>query len=178
MKLPTIIGNIMIRNANESDIPRIAEIHICGWRYAYRGLINDTELFSNRLVAKSILNIEKKYKDGINIIIYEDESDQILKGFAFHGPARDDDRKTSYEVYALYIQPEFTRNGIGYELMQKAIEIAISKKFPEIIVWVLEKNIRGMNFYIKNGFIRDGKEKMIEEWKQKEIRMSLTIAST
>jgi len=44
----------MIRTAKYDDIPRIAEIQICGWRFAYRGLISDYELLSQRLVIKSI----------------------------------------------------------------------------------------------------------------------------
>lgn len=33
-----------IRPASASDIPRLGEIHITGWRYAYRGIISDREL--------------------------------------------------------------------------------------------------------------------------------------
>ena len=44
----------MVRTATVDDIPRIAEIHICGWRFVYRGILNDVELFKKRLVSKSI----------------------------------------------------------------------------------------------------------------------------
>jgi len=55
--------NKLIRNATFDDIPRIAEIQICGWRFAYRGLISDYELFSERLVIKSIKATTTRFEE-------------------------------------------------------------------------------------------------------------------
>ena len=60
------------------------------------------------------------------------------------------------------------------EVEKKARDIGIN----EIVIWVLEKNTIGKNFYNKYGFIEDGKIKHIEEWNEIEMRMALTTAST
>lgn len=165
----------MVRQANLNDVPRIAEIHICGWRFTYRGIISDNELFSKRLVANSIKSLEKQINTGQNILIFEDEKDSIIKGFVLHGKCRDEDKPNSYEAYALYLQPEFLHSGIGSALMKEVEKQAQACGLNELIIWVLEKNKIGRSFYKKYGFIEDGIEKHIEEWNEKEIRMSLRI---
>jgi hypothetical protein len=44
----------MIRSALLTDLSRIAEIQIAGWRSAYRGLISDYELFTERQVVFTV----------------------------------------------------------------------------------------------------------------------------
>ena len=44
----------MIRAMVLSDVPRVAEIHVFGWRSAYRGFISDDFLFKKMLVSKRI----------------------------------------------------------------------------------------------------------------------------
>ena len=38
------------------------------------------------------------------------------------------------------------------------------------MIWVLEENGMGRNFYEKNGYRSDGKEKIFKRWNQREIR--------
>jgi len=168
----------MVRAATIDDIPRIAEIHICGWRFAYRGILSDVELFKKRLVSKSIHSLERQFKEGLNIFVYEDEDNRIIKGFVFHGKCRDEYKENSYEAYALYLQPEFINMGIGSALIKEVEKKAQEIGINEIVIWVLEKNTIGRNFYQKYGFIEDGTKKQIEEWNEVEMRMALTIAST
>jgi GNAT superfamily N-acetyltransferase len=170
----------LIRLAKIEDSFRIAEIHICGWRFAYRGLISDNELFSKRQVHKSQINMQKKIEQGDRIWIFEDESDEIIKAFSWHGKSRDEDKKDAYEVYAIYVQPEFIRINVGSMLLKAIESQAIQEKYNEMILWVLDKNEKGKNFYFKNGYENDGIKKTIEDWNQVEIRMRkiLTTAST
>ena len=169
----------MIRNATLDDAPRIAEIHVCGWRYAYRGLISDNELFSKRQVHKSQINIQNKIENGDRLFIYEDESDNIIKAYSFHGKSRDGDKKDEYEIYAIYVQPEFTRMNIGSILLNEIENQAKRDCCDELLIWVLDKNEKGKSFYWKNGFEEDGKTKLVENWNQIEVRMRkfLTPAS-
>ncbi len=161
----------MIRNATYDDIPRIAEIQICGWRFAYRGLISDYELFSQRLVINSIKTITTRFENNASFIVFDDDSDNILKGFAWYGLSRDEDKEESYEINAIYVQPEFTRNGIGKLMMENIINYARAKNYNELLIWALSGNSKGIDFYKKNGFIEDGKRKFIEKWEKEEIRM-------
>lgn len=168
----------MVRTATVDDIPRIAEINVCGWRFAYRGIISDVELFKKRLVSKLMQSLERQIKDGLDIFVYEDEADSITKGYVFHGKCRDEDKENSYEAYALYLQPEFINMGIGSKLIREVEKKAQKLNMNEVVIWVLEKNTIGRSFYKKYGFIEDGKKKLIEKWNEVEMRMVLTTAST
>ncbi len=161
----------MIRNASVDDVPRIAEIQTCGWRYAYRGLIPDHELFAERLVSKAMKAIAKRLENNQNIVVYEDDKDEIIKGFALFGNSRDDDKKNASEIYALYVQPEFTRLNVGKQILEYVINIAKNNNIGEIIIWVLDGNEKGIMFYKKNNFFMDGKQKLIEKWNRNELRM-------
>jgi len=168
----------MVRKATGGDLARIAEIHICGWRFAYKGIFSDVELYKNRIVVRALRGLEKQFNEGLEVLVYEDNETGIIKGFIFHGNGKDKGKENSYEVYAMYLQPEFTNEGIGTTLMNQVIEIMKEKNKKELVVWVLEKNKIGRGFYKKYGFKEDGEIKEIKEWKEKEIRMALTIAST
>ena len=44
------------------------------------------------------------------------------------------------------------------------------KGFSEFVVWVLEENRMGRNFYEKNGYHSDGNDKIFKRWNKREIR--------
>lgn len=159
----------MIRSAVLDDISRIAEIKISGWRYAYRDILSDYELFAKRQVIRAIEGIKSKLLDEAKIIVYEEED--IIKGYAWYGVTEEAEENNAYEIYSIYVQPEFTRKGIGSELL-RAIEMEAGRQQrDQVLLWVLEKNHNGVRFYRKNGFAEDGMVKIIPEWREKQIRM-------
>lgn len=169
-------GESMIRNAEPADISRIAEMQICGWRYAYRGLISDYELFSERQVGRAIRVMEKHFET-TQIVVFEDETEAVLKGFAMHGHSRDKDSDHTYEIQAMNVQPEFTRQGIGNILVEYVSDHAWELGDRRLSVWVLDGNTIGISFYRKQGFVEDGKSLLIERWNRSEIRMIKDLGS-
>lgn len=161
----------MVRTATIDDIPRIAEMQICGWRYAYRGLISDHELFAERLVVRAVKATATRFEEGYEFVVFDDPSDGVVKGFAWHGRSRDDDAADSYEINAIYVQPEFCRGGIGGSMLGSVADYARARGYGELIVWALEGNDKGLGFYVKHGFVADGKRKLIEKWDREELRM-------
>ena len=161
----------MTRDAVPDDASRIAEIHVCGWRYAYRGIASDHELFTDRQVLKSVRSVQEGLADGDRILVFDDGSDGVLKGFAWHSFSRDEDLPGAYEICALYVQPEFTRSGVGTALVKAVEEFARAEGRRQLLIWVVEKNIRGLEFYRKAGFAADGARKTVEGWNVDEVRM-------
>ena len=159
----------MIRSAILDDAPRIAEIKICGWRYAYRDILSDYELFAKRQIVKTLDHIEAKIRDGSTILINEEEG--IIKGFAWYGLTNEYETKEAIEIYSIYVQPEFTRKNVGTELLQAIENEARRYEKEHIVIWVLKKNDKGIRFYRKNGYQEDGMIKLILEWKEMQIRM-------
>ena len=62
------------------------------------------------------------------------------------------------------------RMGIGSELLQFFENAGKEQGFTEFVIWVLEENGMGRNFYEKHNYRLDGKDKIFKRWNQKEIR--------
>ena len=61
------------------------------------------------------------------------------------------------EIYKLYIEPCFQREGIGHELIEFAI-----KEFGADHLWTLEKNVKAIAFYNRPGFCFTGQRQFEE----------------
>jgi ribosomal protein S18 acetylase RimI-like enzyme len=79
-----------------------------------------------------------------------------LLGFVTVGESRDDDAKGLGEVYALYVDPERHRGGVGRMLMAEARRRLAEAGFHEAILWVLQGNDRARGFYEGEGWAPDG----------------------
>lgn len=162
----------MIRQASQNDLCRLAEIHIDGWRYAYKGIATDYELFVERQVIHSIKMFESILINNPETISLFEDDNKIIKGFALHSKNRGNFGESIYEITALYIQPEFINQGIGTQLVKNIIENVNKNIFSEIIVWTLEKNLKAIQFYQKCTFQIDTNKKFDESWKEWEIRLT------
>jgi ribosomal protein S18 acetylase RimI-like enzyme len=164
---------LMIREANVNDSSRIAEIHVFGWRCAYKEFISMEFLF-NKFTVKSR---EEKFNDLLSIKenfdkTYVFEENDVIKAFMTIGNSRDEDKnEKTYELWGIYVDPIFQRQKIGTQLVNYCIKEAEDKGKEEIILWVFEKNNSSIEFYKRMGFNKDGKQKIMEAFNEKAIRM-------
>jgi len=159
----------MIRKATIEDVIRIAEIHVMGWRFAYRNLISDEFLFRNMNVPARIARFTKAIEDGKeDIYVYEEN--QIVKAFMIIGPCRDEDRPSSFELWGLYVDPFMLRNGIGSKMLNFCEQRALEQGYGDVVLWVLEDNMIGRNFYGKMGYAFDGTRKYLDRFGLYEVR--------
>ena len=159
----------MIRQAEIKDASRIVEIHIFGWRCAYRGIISDDYLFTTLSVAQRIKPFEKVLEEHKKeIYVYEEE--EIIKAFMTIGRCRDDDKKNAFELWALYVEPLMKHQGIGTKMIRYCEDIAVQRGFAENIVWVLKDNDASRKFYEKIGYKPDGKENYLQDIHAIEVR--------
>jgi len=149
-------GNI--RKPTVEDVSRIAEIHVYGWRHAYKGILSDESLFNQRQVIRAISMHENILQSNIESIdIYDDG---IIRGFVIHNDGRDPEMENDYEVSAIYVEPAFLREGYGTQLIGHAENIAKEKNKGAISLWVLEGNQIGRGFYEKVGYKNTNIEKV------------------
>jgi len=164
----------MIRKAAIDDCSRIAEIHVFGWRCAYKDFIPLDYLYNKLTVKKR----EEKHIEYLSVHERTDETyvyeeDNIIKGFMTIGNCRDDDKdKNTFELQGIYIDPLFQRQHIGSEFVDYCVNEAINQNKKEIVLWVFEKNKDSIVFYKKMGFLPDGKNKMYEAFNEKAIRFN------
>lgn len=160
----------MIREAIAEDGKRMAEINVIGWRYAYRNIISDEFLFKTLDIVKRAEYFSKIAEEKQQGVAYVYEEAGIVKGFMTIGPCRDEDRKTSFELYGLYVEPFMTRGGIGSQLIHFCEQKARELGYSEVLVWVLEGNAIGINFYEKMGYSLEGARKLLEKHNRYELR--------
>ena len=96
---------------------------------------------------------------GALVHVAVDEAD-VVCGFVSSGPARDVDLTSSnaYEVYSIYVDEQTACTGVGTQLLRLAIGSAIADA-QDVVVWVLEGNVRAQAFYSRHGFVADGSTK-------------------
>nr|WP_325294140.1 GNAT family N-acetyltransferase [uncultured Oscillibacter sp.] len=60
------------------------------------------------------------------------------------------------EVVSLYLLPESMGRGYGKVLLEAAVNHLAGQGFRDVLLWVLEENLRARRFYEKAGFVCSG----------------------
>ena len=144
------------------DVPEIAVVHVRSWQAAYRGLLPQAYLDgldpSQRIGQwEWILSAADRSQGGTLVA----DAGGRLSGFVSYGPARDDDTdsKRAGEIYAIYLVPAAWDEGIGRNLMVAALDCLGEAGFHQVILWVLDSNVRARRFYEAGGWLADGAAK-------------------
>ncbi|MBU0927932.1 MAG: GNAT family N-acetyltransferase [Spirochaetes bacterium] len=157
----------MIRKAARDDAPRIAEIHVFGWRAAYRGIVPDEILFNRLSVVKRAPSIADALEADEETYVYEDG---FVRGWMTIGDCRDEDAKDDFELWGIYVDPLLKRSGVGRALVGFCEDQARARGKRRIKLWVFKDNAPSRSFYEAMGFSTDGKEQLIEKLGAIEIR--------
>ena len=146
-----------IREATPEDARAITELHIRGWRAAYKGLFSDERLAG--------LDVERGTQRRAEFLRdmptpqhrwWLLEEDGTLVGFATAGPARDDDLgDETIELYAIYVEPERIGSRLGKRLMDHVLAHARASGHAALSLWVLVGNERANHFYERAGMVPD-----------------------
>ncbi|MBR6872342.1 MAG: GNAT family N-acetyltransferase [Ruminococcus sp.] len=137
-----------IRPARAEDAPRIAEIYVINYRdNFYRFFHNDEYYFKELLVTE----VAKEYSEGSQALgccyVYDDG---VIKGFI---------RVNGREIEKLFVEKHFQSRGVGAALLDYAV-----KDLSASMLWVLEFNERGIQFYRRHGFELTGEKMVEDEW--------------
>lgn len=146
----------MIREAKAEDAPRVGEIHVGGWRAAYRGIIPDSflaGLSAEKRAAGWRTAIEK---DPGSVWVCEYQG--AIAGWAAIGKSRDGIEGAG-ELFAIYVDPALWRKGLGMRLMETAEAALWRRGYGACVLWVLEKNLPARSFYGRLGYAADGGRK-------------------
>ena len=135
-----------IRQANEQDVSRIAEILVFNNRVNFYPIFQDDEYSFGELQVVTVADQYRKDKAALeNTYLYDDG---VVRGLI---------RVENGEIKKLFVDTFFQRRGIGGKL----IEFAIDEKQADRL-WALEKNTGAIRFYERYGFRLTG-EKTFED---------------
>ena len=153
---------IAIRDAELADARGIATVNVRSWRAAYRGLLPD-----DVLAGLSVRDREEFWSRALVvrpahtcIVVASVADDDAVVGFAATGPplvAEDRGDPTLGDLYALYLEPDRWRRGIGTHLHAGALDRLRTCGFTHAGLWVLEGNARARRFYDHHGWTDTGR---------------------
>jgi ribosomal protein S18 acetylase RimI-like enzyme len=141
-----------VRHAVVADAPAIARVHVDSWRSAYRHLFPESVLS-----ALSIADREAQWKQSIvagtrSVLVAE--ADGTVVGVLEFGPSRDADAPPgTYEIMALYVDPDFRSRGFGRALCRACIFAVAAQGVKTLSLWTLVDNGAARGFYETLGFV-------------------------
>jgi GNAT superfamily N-acetyltransferase len=140
---------VEIRLATVEDADVIARTHVASWRATYPGIVPQVYLDS-----LSVEERAERWRSALiastGMKIYVAECSEMICGFASGGPARAEITGFSGELYAIYLNPDVQRRGIGSQLFWAIVEDLHSSGHRGMYVWVLKDN-PSRGFYERMG---------------------------
>ncbi len=134
----------------EAELDGKAYVHYKAWHETYTGLIDPA--YMRGVTLEKCRETARRWPE--NIITAKDG--ERVVGFAAYGPYRDGTLPECGEVFAIYVLKEYQGRGVGFALMNAALDRLSG--FRRIALWVLRGNERAIRFYTRYGFRFDGAE--------------------
>lgn len=128
------------------DRMAISEVYEQSWKFAYDGIIPKEYLDSipKGRWAASIDNPNLK-----SLICVENGK---IVGTSSFCESRFEQFRDFGEIVSIYFLPDYMGKGYGKILMESVIAKLRAQGYEDIILWVLEENIRARRFYERFGF--------------------------
>ncbi|MGW1029996.1 N-acetyltransferase family protein [Streptomyces sp. NPDC002577] len=150
-------GMLRVQETTGADIDAVSAIRVRGWQAAYAGIVPHSYL-DGMTVEDDARERRAWFRRSpgrvLNLIAIDDHAGTV--GWACLGPYRGDAPPGTGEVYALYIRPDLTGNGIGTVLINMLHSHATDQQFDTMMLWVLQDNLRARRFYESLGYTADG----------------------
>lgn len=135
----------------------VAKIKVETWRDTYKQIVDDSYL-RNMDYIKTADKWKKNFENEKFIVA---EKDKKIVGFCRYGNRIDElerFKEFDAEIYAIYIDREYQRLGIGKKLVDYAKKEMSCENKNKFLIWCLEKNESSLGFYKKIGGTLLGKK--------------------
>lgn len=147
--------NIIIkRMETDEEIKGKAFVHFQSWQEAYSGIVKQAYLDE-----RTIEKCEEMALNTMDTTIIAKDGERVI-GCVQYGKYNYDDLEDAGEIIALYVLADYYGKGIGYRLMQEAMQYL--SDYPQIALFVIKDNQRAIDFYTRYGFRFDGQEGMTQ----------------
>ncbi len=151
---------VAIREARPSDARAIAEVHVEGWRWGYRGILPDEHLDGLSVDEREARLAPGPHRsDAWRRAVRCRRRRLMWSASSATGPREDDfapPPPDAAEVYAIYLLEEVQRTGVGRALLERATEAMRANGYRHAVLWVFEANDRARRFYEAAGWSPDG----------------------
>jgi ribosomal protein S18 acetylase RimI-like enzyme len=141
-----------IISAQETDVDEIGQLLCKVWTNTFHGILSEHIVNQIPQTAYDSQLLKSQLQDqSIKFLIAQNTNEKIV------GVINAKQEEGVLYINRLYVDPDFQGQGIGVRLINE-----MTDKFPstkKIILEVVERNRRGIEFYLKNGFSIIGKNK-------------------
>lgn len=144
------------RKAKKLNIQELAELHVNIWEEVYRGKLDDH--FLDKITVETRKKQWRKFLKNRNdrelfLAEIKEKSQSKIAGFVSCGPARDEKLKPKFpgEIYAIYVDENYWRQGIGSNLFERAKNFLQKKELYPFYLWVLKELTKTRKFYESMG---------------------------
>jgi ribosomal protein S18 acetylase RimI-like enzyme len=173
-------AGVTLRTAAPADVPAIAALHLASWRSAYRDITPvgflDTVTLESRLARweRTFAPGERERTETVVVV-----RSGIIVGLCSFGPRSEPASSTIGEIYALHVDPESRRDGLGTLLLDEACRRLRARRFAGAVLWVLRANVNARGFYEAVGWSITGEEHLEERNGSviPEVRYALRFAA-
>lgn len=142
-----------VRPAILADAAALAHVHVAAWRAAYVGVMPDAylaELDESRFAR----GWERAIEEAVSTVLVG-VLDDMVRGFATFGDARDDDPVARGQLYAFNLHPIAFGSGLAAALHRAALDGLRDAGHDAAYLWVAEHNPRARRFYEREGWTLD-----------------------
>jgi ribosomal protein S18 acetylase RimI-like enzyme len=148
---------MLIRAASTSDAEAITEVHIAAILEAYCDLLPADELARIAADARYRADLWRYHlAEGSSTTLIA-EVDGDFAGFVdFEACEEAETPETVGEITAIFVQPEDWSLGIGEALMREAMARLRDGGWVGVVLWVIRRNLRAVDFFERLGFRMDG----------------------
>jgi ribosomal protein S18 acetylase RimI-like enzyme len=144
---------VTVRPARPRDVGAMADVTGNAWREGFRGVV-PAELAPDR--AQAMENLARRVRDDPGSTAVG-ELDGRVSGYVVFGPSRDVDIEApTGEVFAVHVDPQAWRRGVGRAMIDYALERLRERGCLVATLWTLRDTPRSHAFYEALGFERDG----------------------
>jgi len=151
------MNQVEIRRAVLNDVSAVAEVHIRSHEAAYTGIIPPAKL------AQMCAAQPERRKENLS---REDHTTHValwegkVVGLFNFGPCHNEALSgRCYQLYAIYLHPEYHRRGIGRAMMDYAEKQARLQGKSAMVLWVFEENTPARRFYEACGYRLEGTQR-------------------
>lgn len=163
----------MIRAMKESDWNIVCEIVNENWKEIYNGYVNP-ELLSPTGCANRECDLINDFASArLKEYVWEENS-QTVALLSF-GNTADSDKSGAFEIWRIYIAPNFQGIGIGHKLISFAEQAAKEQGYTEIVIWAFKDNCKAITFYQKQGYVLEKEEYLGESYLTVGVRLNKKI---
>nr|WP_318539577.1 GNAT family N-acetyltransferase [Terribacillus saccharophilus] len=129
---------VTIREAGKADCKRIGEISMLSWQSSYKHILPADYLAAISQEDRAA-RFERVLESGSLLLVAE--ADETIVGFISGGRCRDGvNPDYDGEVYAIYLDPDHMKRGIGKLLMQSLEKRLSAEGMTGVVAWMLVGN--------------------------------------